>query len=296
MKKLYVYNAPLPSLGGGSSSWRKAVQAASDTIIKAGSYGKNQISILNSIVCVGRSVHSKHMQREGMVFVKSTKALESSGDRNICFLSKILELRHCVSPNDALAGVYHWSLGFVYHLHHLWRRAFPFLCVTRFAYHRITRSQNSLAKQLRVTFRDGTPEDIGGYILWQIDQDWAWTPRRCDVKCLSDNSWQILDFMNHRIPFRAGSRDPNHISLLERIRANRRCRHLPGEDHHRSPIHQCILHWGDGVGSPGSAGDKDNTRLARGACISFSHMPCPLLVPWEHKIEVFAVVNAIKYG
>jgi len=116
------------------------------------------------------------------------------------------------------------------------------------------------------------------------------------VKRFVDALGQIFQIFDQTVPFCAGPCDAHYVRFLERIRADRRRRDLPGKHHHWSAVHQRVLQRSDDIGGPGATGHDDHARFPGYSGVPFGHVPTPLFVPWQDKIEIFRFVNGVEHG
>lgn len=283
--------ASLSSSSVGSGS--KAGDVSSDTVVETSTKGNDQVGFLHSHVGVCGTVHTQHMQRLRVELVKATKTLEGGGDRDICLVGKLLQkLGTFRSGDNTLPGIDDGLLGDVDQVSGALDGA-------------IELSSNQLAGSQAGSTRvrgegalngNGPVKGAASDILRQIDEDGTRTAAGSNLKGLIDAAGQLGNVLDHHIPLGAGSRNSEHVGLLECIRTNSRSNNLTTENNHRCTVHQGILHRCNNVGGTRTGCDEDDTRLSRSPGVTLSHVTRTLLMSRKDEVEVLRVVNGIEDG
>ena len=110
---------------------------------------------------------------------------------------------------------------------------------------------------------------------------------------LVDRLAQLRRVLHQPVVLGAGPGDAHGVGLLKAVGADHEGRDLAGQDHQRDRIHQRIDHTGDGIGRPGTRGDKDNARLAGGAGIAFGHVDRTLFVAHQDVADVVLLEDLV---
>lgn len=93
------------------------------------------------------------------------------------------------------------------------------------------------------------------HVLGQVHQDRAGTARAGEIESLLDRRGQILDVLDQVVVLGARPGDADDVDFLERVIADERARHLPGDDDHRDGIRVRRGDAGYGIGGSGAGGD-----------------------------------------
>ena len=278
---LKLDNATTALSGGGLSAGCELGNVESDTVIETTTQGDDQISILDSHVGIGRTVHAEHVQRLLVELVKGTQTVESSGDRDGGLLSQFLEdLRTTLGVDDTVSGVDNGLLGNVEKLRNPLER-----CLKLKLHGLGDGSSRETGK--RGVNGNSAAQNAGGDILGKVDEDRSGAARGGNLEGLVDSAGQFGDVLDHDVPLGARARDTDDIGLLEGITADGRGNDLASEDDEGNTVGQGILDGGDDIGCSGTGGNEDYTRLARGTSVTLGHVASTLLVSGKDEVEVF---------
>jgi hypothetical protein len=113
------------------------------------------------------------------------------------------------------------------------------------------------------------------------------------VKRLLHRQREVTDILDQEVVLHDRSRDAHGVAFLERIEPDRRCRHLSGDDHHRDRIH---VGGGDsrhGVCDSRTRRHQRNADVAGGAGVAVGGMHGGLLVPHQHVLNGFLLVQRV---
>ena len=88
-------------------------------------------------------------------------------------------------------------------------------------------------------------------------------------------------------------RDADGVAFLEGVEADRRRRHLAGDDHHRDRVHVRGGDAGYGVRHARARGHQGNAHLAGGSRIAVGGVDRGLLVPDEHVLDRLLLVQRV---
>ena len=89
----------------------------------------------------------------------------------------------------------------------------------------------------------------------------------------------------------AGPRDADRVAFLEGVVADQVGRHLPGDDHQRDGVAQCIGQAGDRVGGARAGRHQHAADLAGRARIAFRRMHGALLVAHQHMLQAVRLLE-----
>lgn len=88
------------------------------------------------------------------------------------------------------------------------------------------------------------------YILRQIDHHRPGATAGRQPEGFLQHAGNIFGLLHQETVLHHRAGNPHHVALLEGIVADKRCRHLPGEDHQRDRVHIGRRDTGDGVRRP----------------------------------------------
>jgi len=280
---LEVHNTTTALSSRGLGLRSKLGDAQCDTIIETGTKGDDQIGLLHGHVGVSRSVHTEHVEGLGVQLVKATETLEGGGDGNLSLFGKLLQdLRTIRTGEETLTDVEH---GLFSHVHQTGNAANGL--IERFLAH-ITSSHGSSSREGgdSAVHRDRVAEDASGDILGQVDEDGTGAAAGSDFEGLLDAARELTNGLDHHVPLGAGTRDTDHVGLLEGVGADSAGGDLTTEDNHGGTVGESILHGSNNVGSAGTGSDKNHTGQSGGTSVALSHVTSTLFMLGENEVEV----------
>ncbi len=89
----------------------------------------------------------------------------------------------------------------------------------------------------------------------------------------------------------AGPRDADRVAFLEGVVADQVRRHLPGDDHQRDGVAQCIGQAGDRVGGARAGRHQHAADLAGRARVALGRVHGALLVTHEHMLQAVRLLE-----
>ena len=107
-----------------------------------------------------------------------------------------------------------------------------------------------------------------------------------DVERLLHRHRQVAHVLDEEVVLDDRPRDADGVALLERVQADRRRRHLAGDDHHRDRVHVGGRDAGDGIGHARAGGDERDADLAGRARIAVGGVHRGLLVAHQDVLDV----------
>mmetsp|Transcript_34182 Transcript_34182/g.79459 ORF Transcript_34182/g.79459 Transcript_34182/m.79459 type:complete len:465 (+) Transcript_34182:462-1856(+) len=227
------------------------VHNAGRAVIEAASYSDNAVGVLDRKIGIRCSVHTEHVQREGVSLVKNAHAVDGGGHRNVgllCYSAEGLGAVACT-----LTNVEHWprgpvdDCGCLLSSLHVQHRGCVHCCKSRPLEDRCW----------NLCFG-------GGDVLGQIYVARARAPRASDSERLVHGPRQLIEVQANIVPLGASARNLGGWALLEGIRAHGPGRHLPREDNHGHAVRERVLQRSHQVRhSRATRHDRDATSACR---------------------------------
>ncbi len=114
-----------------------------------------------------------------------------------------------------------------------------------------------------------------------------------DVERLLDRRRQLANVLDEEVVLDDRPRDADRVAFLERVEADRRRRHLAGDDHHRDRVHVGGRDSGDGIGDAGPRRDERDADLAGRARVAVGGVDSRLLVADQHVLDRVLLVERV---
>ncbi len=111
------------------------------------------------------------------------------------------------------------------------------------------------------------------------------------IERLGDDARDVVRVAHEVAVLRDRHRDADDVRLLERVGAEQRARHLPGERDERSAVHPRVGDRRDEVRRARSARADAHADAPRRARVALGRVPRALLVPAEHVVQLVGVLR-----
>ena len=195
-------------------------------------------------------------------------------------VDQFAQLGRGIAQDHAAAGVDVGPLGGQQQLHGL--ADLPAVALA----HRVVRAHLDRG---RVVERRG----LQRHVLRDVDHHRAGAAGAGDVEGLLHRHRQVAHVLDQEVVLDDRARDADGVALLEGVEADRRRRHLPGDDHHRDRVHVGRGDAGHGIGDARARGDQRDADVAGGARIAVGGVHGGLLVAHQHVLDGVLLVQRV---
>ena len=254
---------------------------ANHAVVKSCTNRQQHIAMLHGHVGLVGAMHAGHANELLVCGWIGTQTHQGVGDGGTEQLDQTVQLSRCVRENHAATRVDHWALGLQQHLNRFLDLALMPLD------HRCVGSHGNLGTSRRILAMGDRD------VLGNIDQDRSGTPGAGDVEGLAHRFCKILDITYQEVVLDTGTRDPNGVTLLERILADRMRGDLPTDDHHRDGVHVGGGDTRHRIGHARTTGDQTDPYLVGGACVGISSVHGSLLMANQDMLEFLLFVDGV---
>ena len=131
------------------------------------------------------------------------------------------------------------------------------------------------------------------FSLRNVDHDRPGTPGARDVESLLHRQRQLAHVLDEEVVLDDRPRDADRVALLERIEADRRRRHLAGDDDHRDRVHIGGGDAGHGIGDARAGGHQRNADLAGRTRVAVGSVDCGLFMTHQHMLDRLLFVQGV---
>ena len=214
------------------------------------------------------AVHARHPETQLVVVWERTARHERRHHREAGQLRQCSERLGRSSLEDAATGIDHRPVR----LGHQPRRVLHLLGVTLHV--RLVAREVDAVRPVPVHL-------LVRHVLGQVDEHRSRTPGRRHVEGLAHDARDLARVGHEPVVLRDRHRDADRVALLERVGADHRVRHLPGDHHDRDRIHVGVAQRRHDVGGSRAARDHRHAGTTGRVRVSLGHVAGALLVTHE---------------
>ena len=258
----------------------KCFGIADHPVVEAGADGEQHVAVLHRHVRLVGAVHAQHAEELRVARRVAAEAHQRVRAREAEQVDERAQLGRRVAEDHPAAGVDVRPLGGEQQLHRL--ADLPAVALL----HRVVRAHLDAR---RIVVRRARHRDI----LRDVDHDRPGPAGAGDVEGLLDRHREVADVLDQEIVLDHRARDADRVALLERVEADRRRRHLAGDDDHRDRVHVGRRDAGDGVGDAGPGGDERDADLAGRPRVAVGGVHRRLLVADQHVLDRVLLVERV---
>jgi len=253
---------------------------ADRAVVEAHPEREQQIALVEHQVGERGGVHAHHAEREWMLGWQDAETVQRRCDRGVDRLGERSNGCRCVRDDDARTGEYHRTVGLV---HEPGRR----------------RDRIGIGRRWSVRppgIRERVHVDrLLLHVLGHVDHHGSGAPRCGDTKRRRHHVQQLLGRLDEPVVLRDREGHAVGVDLLERVRADRRARHLARDRDQRDRVELRVGDCGHEVRGARAGGAEAHRRLARHARHPLGDESGALLVAGEH-VPKPAPVQGVVHG
>ncbi len=258
----------------------EVLRVADHPVVEAGADGEQDVAVLHRHVRFVGAVHAEHAEELRVARRVGAQAHEGVGAGEAEQVDERTQLGRGVADHDPAAGVDVGALGREQEL-----RRLPDLPAVA-APHRVVGAH---LDRRRIAERRGRHR----HVLGDVDHHRAGPAGAGDVERLLHRHRQVADVLDQEVVLDHRPGDADGVALLEGVEADRRRRHLAGDDHHRDRVHVGGGDPGHGIGDARAGRDQGDADLAGRPGIAVGRMHRRLLVPDQHVLDRLLLVERV---